>query len=84
MLLGRWWKFTYDQIHDDSRTEAHSAKTFKKGFRGFCYFRCLRNKKIRVDSFNPWLNNSFRNKIPFKKLLFQFKLVLFTNFFIKN
>jgi hypothetical protein len=34
--VGRWWKCTYDQIHDDSRTEAQSAKTFEKGFLGFC------------------------------------------------
>ena len=36
MLLRRWWKFTYDQIHNDNRTKAQSAKTFKKGFYGFC------------------------------------------------
>jgi hypothetical protein len=37
VLAGRWWKFTYNQIHDDSRTEVQSAKTLKKGFLGFCF-----------------------------------------------
>ena len=32
LLGGRWWKFTYDQIRDNSRTKAQSAKTFEKGF----------------------------------------------------
>jgi hypothetical protein len=32
LLTGRWWKLAYDQIHDDSRTKAQSAKAFKKGF----------------------------------------------------
>ena len=36
VLVGRWCKFTYDQIRDNSRTKAQSAKTFKKGFCGFC------------------------------------------------
>ena len=36
VLTGRWWKLAYDQIHDDSRTKAQSAKTTKKGFLGFC------------------------------------------------
>ena len=31
VLVGRWWKFTYDQIRDNSRTKAQSAKTFEKG-----------------------------------------------------
>ena len=35
VLGGRWWKFTYDQIRDNSRTKAQSAKTFEKGFLGF-------------------------------------------------
>ena len=37
MAVGRWWKFTSDQLHDGSRTEAQSAKTFKKGILGFLY-----------------------------------------------
>ena len=37
MLLGRWWKCTYDQIHDDSRTEAQSAKLSKSVFYVFVY-----------------------------------------------
>ena len=32
LLAGRWWKLAYDQIHDDSRTKAQSAKAFEKGF----------------------------------------------------
>ena len=37
MAVGRWWKFTSDQLHDGSRTEAQRAKTFKKGILGFLY-----------------------------------------------
>ena len=40
VLAGNWWKLAYDQIHDDSRTKAQSAKASKKGFLGFCFFRC--------------------------------------------
>jgi hypothetical protein len=36
VLAGRWRKLAYDQIHDNSRTKAQSAKDFKKGFCGFC------------------------------------------------
>ena len=36
-MLGRWWKFTSDQLHNVGKTQAQSAKTFKKGFRGFLY-----------------------------------------------
>ena len=52
VLVGRWWKFTYDQIRDNSRTKAQSAKTFKKGiswflfkiiFAYFVIFVCFRN-----------------------------------------
>ena len=35
LLAGRWWKLAYDQIHDNNRTKAQSAKAFKKGFMGF-------------------------------------------------
>ena len=45
LLAGRWWKLAYDQVHDDNRTKAHSAKTSKKGFlwfwlnwKGFLWF----------------------------------------------
>ena len=48
VLVGRWWKFTYDQIRDNSRTKAQSAKTFEKGFLGFCKksFRVFRYFRI--------------------------------------
>jgi hypothetical protein len=36
LLLGKWWKLAYNQIHDDNRTKAQSAKASKKGFLGFC------------------------------------------------
>ena len=32
MSVGRWWKFTYDQIHNDSGTEAHVLKLSKSVF----------------------------------------------------
>jgi hypothetical protein len=37
MLAGRWWKCTYDQIHDDNRTAAQSAKLSKSVFVVFVY-----------------------------------------------
>ena len=37
LLSGRWWKLAYDQIHDNDRTKARSAKASKKGFLGFCF-----------------------------------------------
>ena len=36
-MLGSWWKFTSNQLHNVGKTQAQSAKTFKKGFRGFLY-----------------------------------------------
>ena len=38
LLTGRWWKCTYKQIHDDSRTEARSAEALKK------YLYCICQK----------------------------------------
>ena len=35
LLTGRWWKLAYDQIHDDSRTKAQSAKASKSVFSVF-------------------------------------------------
>ena len=40
LLLGKWWKLAYNQIHDDNRTKAQSAKAFKKCFQGFCFNFC--------------------------------------------
>ena len=33
LLAGRWWKLAYNQLHDDNRTKAQSAKAFGKDFR---------------------------------------------------
>ena len=36
MAVGRWWKFTSDQLHDGSRTEAQCLN-FQKGFLWFLF-----------------------------------------------
>ena len=64
MLAGIWWKFTYDQIRDDSRTEAQvlklSKRVFlvfvKKSFRVFRYSRIfpqfqLEKFVVRINAF---------------------------------
>ena len=52
VLVGRWWKFTYDQIRDNSRTKAQCAKTFEKGFLGF-------GKKNPFNPSYPWSKKIF-------------------------
>jgi len=36
--IGRWCKFTYKQIHSDSRTRACKCQAFKKGDLGFLFY----------------------------------------------
>ena len=36
LLAGRWRKLAYSQMPDDNGPKAPSAKTFARGFEGFC------------------------------------------------
>ena len=68
LLAGRWWKFAYKQIHDNSRTKAQSAKAYKKWFLRFLLNKNLWNlREVREKRKEKRRTKKKKRKVPKEK-----------------